>query len=70
MDMSRALGIAAVVLGAVLLGFAYNASQAPIDQISNTLTGRYTDNTMWYMAAGIAAVVGGGLLTAFGRRAS
>jgi LPXTG-motif cell wall-anchored protein len=69
MDISRALGIAAVVLGAVLLGFAYNASQAPMEQISNTLTGRYTDNTMWYMIAGIAAVVGGGLLAVVGRRA-
>jgi hypothetical protein len=52
----------------VLLGFAHHLSEAPIDQISNALTGRYTDSTMWYVIAGIAAVISGGLLTAFGRR--
>ena len=68
MSKNQIAGVVALTLGAVLLGFAYHASNAPIDQISNTLTGRYTDRTMWYMAIGIAAVVGGGLLAFFGRR--
>ena len=68
MNFSRSVGIAALILGAVLLGFAYHFSQAPLDQISNTLTGRYTDNTMWYVIAGVVAVVSGGVLTVFGRR--
>jgi LPXTG-motif cell wall-anchored protein len=50
------------------LGFAYHFSEAPTDQISNALTGRYTDSTMWYIIAGIAAVVGGGFLTVSAKR--
>ena len=63
MNTSRPFGIAVLVLGAVLLGFAYHFSEAPMDQLSNTLTGHYTDTTMWYLAAGFAAIVSGGLLT-------
>lgn len=62
------LGIAVLILGAVLLGFGYHFSQAPVDQISNTLTGRFTDNTMWYIIVGIAMMVGGGLLTFSSKR--
>jgi drug/metabolite transporter (DMT)-like permease len=68
MKTSQILGISVLVLGAVLLGFAYNASEAPVDQLSNTLTGRYTDRTMWYILAGIVAVAGGGFLAIFGKR--
>jgi hypothetical protein len=46
----------------------YKASNAPVDQLSNALTGRFTDRTMWYLIAGIAAAVGGAALVAFGRR--
>jgi len=59
---------AILVIGAVLLGFAYNASEAPADQISNALTGRYTDRTMWYVIAGIAMAASGGALAVFGKR--
>jgi drug/metabolite transporter (DMT)-like permease len=62
------LGVAVLVIGAVLLGFGYHFSQAPVDQISNSLTGRFTDNTMWYFAVGVAMMVGGGLLAASGKR--
>lgn len=69
MSPSQMFGIAALVLGAVLLIIGYNASGAPIDQISNIFTGRYTDRTMWYLIAGAVALVTGVLLTLFGRRA-
>lgn len=62
-------GVAVLAVGAVLLGFAYNASNAPVDQLANTLTGRFTDRTMLYLWLGVAAAVGGGLLAVFGRRA-
>ncbi len=62
------LGVAVLVVGLVLLGFGYHSSQAPVDQISNSLTGRFTDNTMWYIVVGVAMMVGGGLLTVSSKR--
>ena len=68
MSMTQILGAVALVIGLVLLGFAYQASTAPMEQVSDALTGRYTNQTMWYLIVGIAAAVGGVLLVAFGRR--
>lgn len=70
MDPKQILGIVALVVGIVLLGFAFNAADAPVDKISETLTGRYTDRTMWYFVLGIAAIIAGGLVFFFGRRTS
>lgn len=58
----RIIGLVALAVGAILLVFAFNASNAPVDQLANTLTGRYTDHTMTYLIAGIAAVIGGGAM--------
>ena len=68
MRMTQILGVVALVIGLVLLGFAYHASNAPMEQVSEAITGRYTNQTMWYLILGIAATVGGVLLVAFGRR--
>ncbi|EKE77635.1 MULTISPECIES: DUF3185 family protein [Oceanibaculum] len=68
MTMSRIAGIVALAIGVVLLIFAQQATEAPVEELSNTLTGRYTDETMWYLVAGVAAAVGGGALLIFGRR--
>ena len=68
MASSRIIGAVVFAVGAVLLGFAYHSSNAPLEELSNTLTGRYSNYTMWYMAVGVAAAVGGGLLVVFGAR--
>lgn len=68
MTPRQIFGVVALVVGIILLGFAFHASDAPADRISETLTGRYTDQTMWYFILGAAAVIGGGLLLFFGRR--
>jgi hypothetical protein len=52
-----------------LLVVGLNSSQAPVDQVTETLTGRYTHSTMVYLIVGIVAIVGGGLLAFSGRRA-
>lgn len=62
MSSIRIIGLVALALGGVLLIFAWRASNAPIEQLSEALTGRYTNNTMWYLLAGIAGVVVGGVL--------
>ena len=68
MRITQILGAVALVIGLVLIGVAYHASNAPMDQVSNAITGRFTDPTMWYLILGIADAVGGVLLVAFGRR--
>lgn len=67
LTMFRIIGLVAVAVGVILLMFAYNASNAPVDQISNTLTGHFTDNTMLYLIGGVSALIGGGALVMSGR---
>jgi hypothetical protein len=63
MTQTNIIGLVALAVGAVLLFFAWRASQAPMDQMSEALTGRYTGNTMWYLLGGVVGVVAGvGLL--------
>ena len=69
MKPNQVLGVVIFAVGIVLLYFAYNASNAPVDQISNAVTGRFTSHTMWYLFGGIAAALGGGLLFLAGKRA-
>lgn len=69
MSANRMIGIAALVVGVVLLVFAFQSANAPLDQVSNALTGRFTSQTMLYLIGGIALALLGGLLTLFGRRA-
>jgi hypothetical protein len=69
MSLNRIVGGAILIAGLVLLGFAWHASDAPVEQVSESLTGSYTDQTMWYWVLGAAAAIGGGALALFGRRA-
>ena len=68
MKMNQILGAVILIVGVVVLGFAFNAADAPAERISETLTGKYTDGTMQYFILGSIAALGGGLLFAFGRR--
>lgn len=68
MSGSRMIGAVLAVVGVVLLIFAVNSANAPLDQVSSTLTGRFTSETMMYGIVGIVAAVGGGLLVLFGGR--
>ena len=63
MNATRLIGAVILAVGIVLLIFAYNASEAPVDQITNALTGRYSDRTMWYLILGVIGVVAGGILS-------
>jgi drug/metabolite transporter (DMT)-like permease len=67
-SVNRIIGAVIFAIGVALLIVAYNSTNAPLEKLSNTLTGRYSNETMWYFAAGIAAAVGGGLLAMFGNR--
>jgi len=68
--MIRVIGIVLLAVGLIVLVFGLNASNSVGEQISETVTGRYTDTTMWYIVGGIAAAVGGGALLLMGNRAA
>lgn len=69
MSKNKMIGITLCVIGAILLAFAYRASGTPLEQLSDTFTGRYTDRTMMYFIGGIGALVGGALLAFRGGKA-
>jgi hypothetical protein len=59
MSNTKIIGIALLVLGAILLYFGINATEAPMEEVGEALTGRYSDDTMMYLiGGGVAAVAG------------
>ena len=59
MSQNKIIGIAVLVLGAVLLYFGMNAANAPTEELAEALTGQYSDRTMMFLAGGaISAVIG------------
>ena len=62
MTQTNIIGLVVLAVGAVLLFFAWRASQAPMDQMSEALTGRFTGNTMWYLIGGVVGIVAGAAL--------
>jgi drug/metabolite transporter (DMT)-like permease len=69
MSSNQIIGILLVAVGIFLLVFGYNASQAPLDQLSEAFTGKYRDSTMVYLVGGLISLVAGGALAMLGRRA-
>lgn len=65
MGTPKILGIVLLVVGALLLFFGYQASQSMGEQLTETVTGRFSDETMWYIIGGVAALVAGAFLTFF-----
>lgn len=56
-------------VGLLLLFFAYQSSQGLDDQVSEAVTGSFTDSTIWFLILGIAAAVAGAGLLMFGKPA-
>ena len=63
----RLVGLALVAAGTVLVVLGLNATDAPVAQLSEALTGSYPDRTIWQLAGGAAALLVG-LVLAAGRR--
>lgn len=68
MSTRRILGIVLLVVGAALLYFGFQATDAPLEQARESITGDYSDQTMLYLIGGAAAAVGGLALLFFGKR--
>ena len=58
----RISGLFLLIVGAVILGFGWQASQTVSEQVVKGVTGTFTEPTMLYLIGGISMVVGG-LLT-------
>lgn len=65
MGNQKLVGVVLLVVGAILLYFGYQSSQSVGGQITESLTGRFTDETMWFLVGGAAAVAAGGFMALF-----
>lgn len=68
MNSIQITGLVIAAVGVVLLVFGLNATDSLTEEASNMLTGRFTEETRWYIIMGTAGIVGGVLLAIFGRR--
>ncbi|QOC22625.1 DUF3185 family protein [Wenzhouxiangella sp. AB-CW3] len=66
MSTKRIVGIGLLIVGLGLLFFGFQATDTLTEEVHETLTGRFTDETTWYLIGGAAAAVVGLLLTLFG----
>ena len=65
MHIGRIIGIVIAVLGLLLLIVGINASQSLGEQVLEDFTGRFSDETTWYMIGGVALIALGVLMAVF-----
>jgi len=61
--MNRALGIALIILGIVLIVFGINSSNSIGSDFSRFFTGSPTNKAIWLLIGGIGSLVAGGTLS-------
>ncbi|MBL39012.1 MAG: hypothetical protein CMP07_11445 [Xanthomonadales bacterium] len=67
MANNKILGLVLLVVGLILLFFAYQSSQSLGDQVSEAVTGRFTDSTTWFLILGAASSVAGVAILLLGK---
>ena len=68
MSTTKLVALVLIVVGGALLYFGYTASGSALESVTETATGRYSDQTTMYLIGGAAcAAVGVGLLL-FGKK--
>lgn len=65
--MNKALSIAILLVGIVLLVFGLNAQDSLVSSAKEAVTGTPTDKSLWLIIGGIISIVVGGLGTLFRR---
>jgi hypothetical protein len=68
MPIGRVAGLMLLAVGIALLVMGHDATDSFGEQLSKTFTGHYSQDTVWYIVGGIAALVGGAALALFGGR--
>lgn len=64
MNPKKLIGLILLVVGIILLYLGYQSSQGFDDQISEAITGEYTDSTVWYWILGSVSGIAGIVLLA------
>jgi drug/metabolite transporter (DMT)-like permease len=67
MNARIVVGAVLLVVGIILLYLGYQSSQGLDDQVSEAITGDFTDSTVWYWIAGAASGVAGAMMLLRGR---
>lgn len=55
--MNKVVGLVLIVVGAILLYLSYQASNSLASEASQAVMNEPTDNTIWYLIGGVAAVI-------------
>jgi hypothetical protein len=61
--MNKAIGIALLVVGIVLVVYGVNASDSVSSNVSRTFTGAPTNKTLWLLLGGAASAIVGAVMT-------
>lgn len=59
MSINRIAALALIVIGIVLIYLGYQSSQGLDDQLSEAVTGNFTDETIFYWVGGAIAAIAG-----------
>lgn len=65
--MNKAISLAILIAGIVLLAFGFNASGSLASETKEVFTGAPTDKSIWFIVLGIIGVIVGGLGVLFRR---
>lgn len=68
MNSIKIFGVVICIIGIVLLFFGINAMSHIQDKATHAITGKYTDETMWYLISGIGMIVAGALIALFWKK--
>ncbi|MBX9923826.1 MAG: DUF3185 family protein [Rhabdochlamydiaceae bacterium] len=70
MNSIRVVGLMMLFAGIILFIFGISASQTVTEKVVESVSGRYTEHTMWYIIGGIVLMIGGSALMYTNRRRS
>jgi hypothetical protein len=59
MNQNKMLGIVLLAVGVIALYFGFNATSAPMEEMTEAFTGQYSDQTMLYLVGGAVAGIAG-----------
>jgi len=59
MDQNKIIAFILLAIGAIALYFGFNATNAPMEEVTEAFTGRYSDQTMLYLIGGAVAGIAG-----------